>query len=356
MDKHVYIPNYDYDTVPEAGETLAVAPGVHWLRMPLPFQLDHINLWLLEDEDEAGAGWTIIDTGIATDEVKAAWELVFEQHFTPQKPLKRVIVTHFHPDHLGLAGWLTERFDVPLWMPREEWCWGRMLCLDTGEGAGGTLKDAFRKFYHAAGFDADMLKSAVDRAGRFSRAVSVVPPSFRSIGDGERIQIGGREWQVIIGNGHSPEHACLYCPNLDVLISGDQVLPKISPNISVWPQEPEADPLALFLASLEKFRGLGTGGADDTLVLPSHNYPFRGLEGRLDYLGAHHVERLEETLAICAQPVNGVDALRALFKRELDTHQLFFATGEALAHLHYLMGQGKIRRWRDPDGVYLFQR
>ena len=210
MDKHIYVPDYVYDTVPEAGETLAVAPGVYWLRMPLPFKLDHINLWLVEDDDETGSGWTIIDTGIAGDEVKAAWEKIFEHRFTPEKPLKRVIVTHFHPDHLGLAGWLTERFDVPLWMPRQEWCWGRMLCLDTGEGAGESLKEAFRRFYHAAGFDADMLQAAVDRAGRYSRAVSVVPPSFRRITEGECFPIGGREWRVIIGTGHSPEHACLY--------------------------------------------------------------------------------------------------------------------------------------------------
>ncbi len=347
MDTPVYTPDYAYDTAPDPGETIKVADGVFWLRMPLPFKLDHINLWLLDDSSEDGEGWAIVDTGINRDEVKAAWETVFEGHFTEAKPLKRVIVTHFHPDHLGLAGWLTRRFEVPLWMPREEWAWGRMLSLDSDT----TLRAAFRRFYLAAGFDDDMMAAAKARAGRYAKAVSRVPGSFRRIADGMNISIGGRPWRVITGHGHSPEHACLYCEELDVLIAGDQVLPKISPNISVWPQEPDADPLTLFLDSLEKFRGLG----QDTLVLPSHNLPFRGLDGRIDDLQAHHALRLEETVAASAVPVTGVEVLRQLFKRDLDTHQLFFAIGEALAHLHHLMGQGIVRRRMGDDGVHLFE-
>ena len=180
----------------------------------------------------------------------------------------------------------------------------------------------------------------------------VLEAAFRRLQDGNVVMIGGREWRIIVGTGHSPEHACLYCNDLDVLISGDQVLPKISPNVSVWPQEPDADPLRDYLESLDKFRGL----RPDTLVLPSHNYPFKGLEARLDDLAGHHVERLEETLAVCtvAGVATGVDVLRELFKRELDSHQLFFAVGEALAHLHHLMGQGKITRRMSEEGVYMF--
>lgn len=347
MDIPVYTPDYAYDAAPEPGETVEVASGIHWLRMPLPFKLDHINLWLLDDSDENGDGWAIIDTGIARDEVKTAWEAVFDAHISETKPLKRVIVTHFHPDHMGLAGWLTRRFEVPLWMPREEWTQSRMLSLDTSED----LRAAARRFYHAAGFDDDMMAAAKARSGRYPKSVSRVPGAFRRIQGGDTLSIGGRSWRTIIGTGHSPEHACFYCEELDVLISGDQVLPKISPNVSVWPQEPEADPLVLFLDSLDKFRSLGP----DPLILPSHNLPFHGLEGRLDDLRNHHAERLDETLAVAAKPVTGVEVLRELFKRELDTHQLFFAIGETLAHLHCLMGQGKIRRRLGDDGVHLFE-
>jgi len=347
MDKSVYIPDYAYDAAPDHGETVEVANGVNWLRMPLPFKLDHINLWLLDDSDEDSEGWAIVDTGIARDEVKAAWEIIFDSHFTKAKPLKRVIVTHFHPDHVGLAGWLTRRFDVPLWMPREEWTQSRMSSLDTGENFRATA----RRFYHAAGFDDEMMTAAKARGGRYAKSVSRVPGSFIRIQDGDRLRIGGRSWRTIIGKGHAPEHACFHCEELGVLISGDQVLPKISPNISVWPQEPEADPLALFLESLDLYRDLGP----HTLVLPSHNLPFRGLDARLDDLRDHHAERLEFTLTVTANPVTGVEVLRQLFKRELDSHQLFFAIGETLAHLHYLMGQGKIRRRVGVDGIHLFE-
>ncbi|MDA1089260.1 MAG: MBL fold metallo-hydrolase [Proteobacteria bacterium] len=347
MDKPVYIPDYAYDAAPEPGETVEVAPGVHWLRMPLPFKLDHINLWLLDDSDEDGEGWAIVDTGIARDEVKAAWETVFDAHFTETKPLKRVIVTHFHPDHMGLAGWLTRRFGVPLWMPREEWTQARMLCLDTDE----TFGAASRRFYHGAGFDAEMMAAAEARGGGYAKSVSRVPGSFIRIQDGDCLRIGRQTWRTIVGTGHAPEHACFYCEDLDVLISGDQVLPKISPNVSVWPQEPESNPLALFLESLDYFRKIGP----NPLVLPSHNLPFHGLDARLGDLSDHHAERLDFTLAVVAKPLTGVEVMRQLFQRKLDTHQTFFAIGETLAHLHYLMGQGKIRRRLGVEDMYLFE-
>jgi glyoxylase-like metal-dependent hydrolase (beta-lactamase superfamily II) len=344
MDAPVYVPDYVYKEPPPPGQTLEVAPGVFWVRMPLPFKLDHINLWLLDDGD----GWTIVDTGISRDEVKAAWEAVFARHVTPAKPLKRLICTHFHPDHFGLAGWLTERFDVPLWMPREEWTWGRMLSLDAGEG----LRPQFLKFYKDAGFDRAMLETAAGRAGRYAKNVAPVPAAFRRIVAGDHIEIGGRRWFVIVGNGHSPEHACLYCAEAEVLISGDQVLPKISPNVSVWPQEPEADPLGQYLASIKRLSGL----PEETLVLPSHMFPFRGLEGRIDDLGQHHAARLDETLAAVEKPATGVEVLRKLFTRELDTHQLFFAIGESLAHLHRLMAAGLVGRQRGGDGAHVYRR
>ncbi len=310
--------------------------------MPLPFKLNHINLWLLED----GEGWTVIDTGINRDEVRAAWEKVFQRHFT-EKPLKRIIVTHFHPDHIGLAGWLTERFSVPLWATLSEWSYARMLKLDVGPD---NRRD-FTRFYRGAGFTDDMMDMIEERRVSYPNRISPVPFSVRRIHDGEDIAIGRRTWRVMVGRVHSPEHASLFCAEDNVMISGDQVLPVISPNISVWPQEPESNPLDLYLRSLPIFQPLPA----DLLVLPSHNKPFTGLHARLHDLAHHHDERLEETWEVCRQPQTGIEVLRHLFRRELDSHQIFFAIGESLAHLHYLAGQGRMRRRLRDDGMFEFE-
>ncbi|MEQ8321183.1 MAG: MBL fold metallo-hydrolase [Rhodospirillales bacterium] len=339
-----FTPDYVFEGEPALGETMEVHPGIHWLRMPLPFKLDHINLWLLEDGD----GWTIVDTGICTDVVKEAWETLFAG-VMQNRPVKRVIVTHFHPDHAGLAGWLTERFDVPLVMPLTEWTFGRMLYLDGKEES----VNAFRAFYKRAGFSSEMMDTVHRRAGGYQKNVSPIPAAFERISDGDTLEIGGRIWRMIVGRGHSPEHACLYCNDADVIISGDQVLPKISPNVSVWPQEPEGQPLGLYIESLNRLRVQVAG---DPLVLPSHNWPFKGFHARLDDLGAHHVERLDETVESLYEPSTGVEVLYRLFKRELDEHQTFFAIGETLAHLHHLIEQGRARRDLRDDGVDVFSR
>jgi len=208
------------------------------------------------------------------------------------------------------------------------------------------------RLYRAAGFDEAGLSAVTASRSVYPKSVVPIPPTYRRIGDGDVLEIGGHGWRVMVGTGHSPEHACLYCADLGVFISGDHILPRISPNVSVWPREPEADPLRLYLNSLPAFRRLPA----DTLVLPSHDWPFRGLSGRLDDLARHHEERLEATLAACARPSTGVEVLNHLFDRELDRHQLFFAIGESLAHLHYLMGEGQIERTQRPDGVNVFSR
>ena len=346
MDSSLSAPTYEYEAGPGLGNTIEVAPGVHWLRMPLPFKLNHINLWLLEDNGDDGDGWTIVDTGIDLDEVREAWKVILSGRISESKPLKRVLVTHFHPDHFGLAGWLTQKYKVPLWMPREEWAQAQILSMETNAYS----RDSFSMFYHAAGFDADTLEIAKKRPGRYSNLISRAPASFVRIVDGQEIFINRRKWRTIVGAGPSPEHACLYSDEINTLISGDQVLPKITPNISVWPQEPSANPLALFLSTLEKLRNLGDG----TLVLPSHKLPFRGLDKRIDELKDHHYERLEETINICSKPVNGVEVMQQLFPRELDTHQMFFAIGETLAHLNYLIEKKNIFLQQDSNGVNLY--
>jgi glyoxylase-like metal-dependent hydrolase (beta-lactamase superfamily II) len=329
-------------TPPALGETVPIAPGVYWLRMRLPFALNHINLWLLED----GPGWTIVDCGYALEETRDAWQRIFAQRLDG-RPVRRIIVTHFHPDHMGLASWLTERWDVKLWTTEKEYLHARMMAQDVGEASAKARCDFARR----AGLSEEDSTIFGERQGNYARGVPAVPPSYRRIGEGTAIEIGGRDWRVLIGEGHAPEHACLYCAETGVLIAGDQILPRISPNISVQTYEPEGDPLARYLASLKKLRG---ALPPDILVLPSHNLPFYGVHERIDELAAHHAARCDDVIAACARPASAADLLPVLFRRQLDRHQMGFALGEALAHLHYLEGQGAAARDAGKDGVDRF--
>ncbi len=329
---------------PEPGTSREVAPGVRWLRMPLPFALDHINLWLLEDGD----GWTIVDSGFGRgEETKLLWERVFASSLGG-RPVGRVIVTHFHPDHIGLAGWLCERFAVELWMTQGEWLTAQLV--RQGWGGGDVEKRA--RHYRRNGLPAAELEALSRRGNLYAQNVTPVPPTYRRIRAGDEIAIGGGKWRVIVGEGHAPEHACLYCRETGVLISGDQVLPKITTNVSVWPDQPEGNPLKLYLDSFAQFRAL----PEETLVLPSHGLPFYGLHRRLDDLVEHHEERLARTLQACAEPRTGAEIIPVLFRRQLDLHQLSFAIGEALAHLHFLVSRGELERECGSDGVHRFAR
>lgn len=333
--------SYAFEKAPETGAGREVAPGVFWLRMPLPFALDHINLWLLEDGD----GFTIVDTGIAREEVKSGWRSLFSGLMS-NRPVKRVISTHFHPDHFGLAGWLTEVLDVPLWMTRSEWLTGSMLYAD----ADGRVSDAQVALFKQHGLDDIRLEALAGRGNAYRRLISPPPTSYRRMSDGDRLLVDGCEWLVIVGRGHAPEHACLYCADKGVLISGDQVLPKISPNVSLTAAEPHADPLSDYLESLDRLTAL----ADEVLVLPSHDFPFFGLHARIDALKTHHAERLDDLAGYCRIPRTAAETLEVLFRRELDAHQITFAMGESLSHLVHLEGSARLKRATDRNGVVRF--
>lgn len=331
--------DYAFSDAPAPGTTMPVAEGVHWLRMPLPFALSHINLWLLDDGD----AWTIVDTGVATDESKSIWREILENKDGARKP-RRVIVTHLHPDHAGCAGWLTERFDIPLWMSREEYLLCRILVADTGRMA----PEAGNRFYHGAGFPPEALQNYHKVFGFFGKFVSPLPEAYKRIRDGDRISVGDGHWEVIVGRGHSPEHACLFNAGQNLLISGDQLLPTISSNVSVYPTEPEADPLAEWLASLAMVKSRVPG---DVLVLPAHGKPFRGAHERLDALLAEHQGCLEKLVEHCREPKRAIDAFPVLFNSRIDKNNLIMATGESIAHLNYLINKGRMSVETDGDGV-----
>jgi len=332
-----------FPAAPAPGQTLGVAPGLLWLRMPLPFALDHINLWLIEE----GEGWTLVDTGVASDKSRDLWEEVFTGPMGG-RAATRLLCTHFHPDHMGLADWLTTRFGLTMETTLAEWLMARGMSQTTS----ADFNAISLPFYRAAGFGEELVAAAEQRGNSYAKMVPAVPSRFIRIRAGEALAIGGRRWEVIPGEGHSPDLAALYCAELGVLISGDQVLPSITPNVSVWPTEPEADPLGLFLGSFERFRHL----PEDTLVLPSHGLPFRGLHRRLDTVASHHDERLARCLDACAEPRSGAEMIKVLFRRELDSHQIFFAIGEALAHLHLLRTRGLVSREDGADGVQRWKR
>jgi len=330
---------YEFDTRPQTGETMQIAPGLFWLRMHLPFSLAHINLWLLDE----GESWSVVDTGVAIDECKDIWKITFADTMQG-RPLSRVFATHLHPDHIGCAGWLSDHFDAPLWMSRDEYLLARILVADTGRA---TPEEGDR-FYTAAGFKPDQLEYYHKMFGLFGKFVAELPESFHRLSDRDRVQIGKYEWQIIVGRGHSPEHVCLYCEELNFLISGDQLLPTISSNVSVFPTEPDANPLADWLESL---RMLKTRVPEDVLVLPAHGKPFRGAHLRLDELIREHEESLEKLEAFCAIRRRPVDAFPALFKSRINNNNLIMATGESIAHLNYLRDNGRMSVERDDKGV-----
>jgi glyoxylase-like metal-dependent hydrolase (beta-lactamase superfamily II) len=334
---------YPIETPPAPGKTIEVAPGVRWLQMPLPFSLNHINLYLIEDGD----GWAIVDTGIRDEGVQETWEEIFANEMDG-KPVTKVIVTHMHPDHIGNAGWLCRRWDVELFISRTEFYHSRGVMAEQDRG----FSEVAMRFYHRSGLDQKVMDEIRDAGtGNYKRTTELLPFGYRRLLDGDTLRLGDRDWEVITGSGHSPEHVCLYARDLDVLISGDQVLPRITSNVSVHPMEPEENPMKFWIASHHKFKGLPS----TAYVLPAHNRPFYGLHDRLDYLIHHHEDRMEALEEACMEGQIAVDLLPVLFERELDSFQMMLAIGECYAHLHCLMDRGRMERTIGEDGRYRFR-
>jgi glyoxylase-like metal-dependent hydrolase (beta-lactamase superfamily II) len=331
--------SYPLDAVPEAGAAVEVVPGLKWLRLPLPFLLNHINVWLLRDGD----GWALVDTGLFTETTRQAWTHALEWHLEGL-PLTRILVTHLHPDHVGCAGWLARRFDVELWMPRDEYLRCRVLVADTGKPA----PPEGLRFYQAAGFDGNAIERYAEHFGAFGRVVAPLPESYRRLRDGQTVQIGPHAWEVIIGRGHSPEHACLLCRELQLLIAGDQLLPTISPNVSVYPTEPAANPLDHWFESLQK---LETALPPGVLVLPAHGKPFHGALTRLRQLAEEHETGLASLRLFCREPRRALEVFPALFKSPITERNLIMAAGEAVSHLNYLIERDEMKVAKDTDGV-----
>ncbi|CAN5170046.1 MBL fold metallo-hydrolase [soil metagenome] len=330
---------YPLGDPPGLGEAVEAAPGVLWLRLPLPMQgLNHINVYALADGD----GWTLVDTGIASPVCRDAWEALLAGPLGG-RPIKRVICTHMHPDHVGLAGWLCERSGAPLLMSRLEYVTCRMLVIDTGPAPEDGVA-----FLRAAGWNETQLEGYRKAFGGFGRGVHPLPQSYRRLSEGDDVRIGDDDWQVVIANGHCPEHVCLWRRSDGVFLSGDQILPRISSNVSVWPTEPLQDPLGDWLTSLERLKALLPA---ETFVLPSHGEPFTGVTTRLDALLRGHSTGLKRLQRSLATPKRAIDVFASLFARPIGDGVFGMATGETLAHLNYLERQGRIRRERDGDGV-----
>ncbi|AHC73821.1 beta-lactamase-like protein [Candidatus Endolissoclinum faulkneri L5] len=338
--------NVDYiygNTLPNPGTTMEVYPGIRWIRMPLPFALDHVNLFLLDDGMD---GWVLVDTGVASKLTQDLWELILANELC-DKQISRIFVTHFHPDHVGNAGWLCKRTGAQLCMSRTEWLSARITLVERQE----SFQEDAQNFYSLAGIS-DLSTFEVNGFARqFHQLVSPIPPTYSRISAKTSFLISGKTWVPILSEGHSPEHVCLYCDESNVLIGGDFLLPQISPNVSVWWNEPEVNPLGDYIQFLESLNYMSLS----ILVLPGHELPYNGLQKRCSALLSHHREQLKLALEVCSVPSTAIDITYKMFKRQFETSQLSFAIGETLAHLNYLIETGKIERNLDLSGHWRYK-
>lgn len=332
---------FPYPQPPAAGEFFEIAPGILWLRVPLPFRLNHINIFLIDDGD----GWAVLDTGIANRATQELWEALVPGRLGGRK-LTRLIVTHFHPDHIGLAGWLAERFGLPLLTTQTTY----LQCLNISLSPGAIDAPVYRDFYIRRGLQSEITALVATQGHAYLKMVAPLPPVFERIAAGDRLKIGGRDFEVLTGEGHAPEHAMLYCAEEKLFFAGDQVMEKISPNVSVWAVEPHGDPLGLYLRSLAELK---SRLPEDVLALAAHHRPFFGLHERIDELFAHHRHRCDAIYGAAGEPKSAAELLPAIFHHPLDPHELSFAFSEVLAHINYMLRQGTLT-WAEPkDGIEL---
>ena len=342
MDTQTLI--YPIAAPPGFGEIFEVAPGVLWFRLKLPFQLNHVNIYLIEDD----GGWLVLDTGLGTDDCRAGWDAIMNGPLKGQR-LTSMLVTHFHPDHVGLAGWLAQSYGLTLTMPRTEYLYHLMAA----HGRGDMYDNAHREFYRANGLANETTDIVLGRGHSYLRLTTGVPASYERIRHGDLRRNGGRDFRVLTGGGHALEQATLHQPNGKLFFAADQVIARISPNVSVHPVEPDENPLGVYLHDLASLRA---DVPDDVLVLPGHGLPFRGLHARIDELTEHHAIRCERIADGClAQPLTAADLVPVLFDRALDAHQTGFAFGEVLAHLNYMTARGELTRETGNDGIRRFR-
>ena len=326
-----------FEQAPASGQLTQVIPGIDWVRMPLPFALDHVNCWLLSDDK----GRYLIDTGVATQETFDSWNRIVEQTGWPQK----LLVTHFHPDHSGLAGWFAEQ-DCSIVSSEIEW--GIVQELNAIEDS--PYQDFYAKWYASNGIDQRYIDAVYKMGNSYKSRTKPPPATCDFLQAGDSIEIGGRRFDVMTGQGHSPDMLMLYSESDSVLIAADQILPSITPNVSLMPSTPDTNPLQSFLDCIERLRAL----PEETLVLPSHGLPFRGLHQRIDFLREHHQLRLAEIEQALTQEKHAAALFPVLFKRKLDHQQMSFALGETLAHLAYLENQSRVVRSAQ-DGVDFYR-
>ena len=335
--------HFPFETPPEAGAAVEVAEGVLWLRLPLPMALDHVNVYALADAD----GWTLIDTGMNSRKTRDIWEAALAGSLAG-KTVARVLLTHHHPDHVGLVGWFQER-GAELLTTRTAWLYARMLTLDVQDRPSAQSM----QFYSRAGMAREMLtKRANERPFNFADVVAPMPLGFTRVEEGETLTLGGRRWRVRLGQGHAPDHITLWSEVDGLVIGGDQLLPGISPNIGVYPTEPEADPLTEWLEATARFVPHARG---DQLVLPGHKLPFTGLPFRLQQMAENHHQALERLLGHLHEPQTAAGCFPALYKRPIGEGEYGLALVEAVAHLNCLLLRGQVCRWLSADGAWLWQ-